>query len=252
MIRRLRSPSPALIVAIFALVAAVSGVAVAGVAVIPSAKTPSTVHACVKSKSGKLRVASKCRRGERGIDLQSGAAKPLAGPQGPGGSQGPNGQNGDRGPSFGDGKQVPNVSNIPCGSDVVVGSQTLTVPEPSRIWIHGQGTLGRGGSTADDYGLWLQLRNAGDTATLAVSTREWGKITDTAPAELLPLSSGGLMLSGEDPDASDPSAPAFVAPAGSYTLQLAVTAGPLACAGSLPDFGFNQGNSMGYMLLGTG
>ena len=95
--------------------------------------------------------------------------------------------------------------------------------------------------------LWLQLRNAGDTTTLAVSTREWD--SPSTADEIVTLSSGGLMLSGDDPDAA---APPFVAPVGSYNLQLAVTAGPVACAGALPDFGFNQGNAMGYVLLGTG
>jgi hypothetical protein len=119
--------------------------------------------------------------------------------------------------------------------------------KPSRIWIHGHGVLRDGNSGAVDYGLWLQLRNAGDTATLAVSAREWDSPGNGGRT---PLSSGGLMGSGDDADLPGP---AFVAPAGTYILQLAVIAGNTSCTGSfLPDFGFNQGNGMGYVLLGSG
>ncbi len=165
--------------------------------------------------------------------------------QGLQGLQGQAGQPGGRGPSFGDGKHLPNISNFACGEDVVVGSQTLTLTEPSRIWVHGHGTVRNQNDDPRDYGLWLQLRDAGDTATLAVAIRAW----DTGGGDdKLALSSGGVMLSGEDADAAGP---AYVAPAGTYILQLAVTAGG-DCTDPLPDFGFNHGNAMGYLLLGTG
>jgi hypothetical protein len=168
------------------------------------------------------------------------------GPQGLQGQQGQQGQAGGRGPSFGDGKHLSSVANFACDEDFVVGSQTLTVTEPSRIWVHGHGTVRDNGAAASDYGLSLQLRDAGDTATLAVAIREWD--SPGAGEDYLALSSGGLMLSGDDPDLAGS---AFVAPAGTYILQLTVNAGG-ACTDPLPDFGFNGGSVMGYVLLGTG
>jgi hypothetical protein len=163
------------------------------------------------------------------------------------GAAGPQGQTGARGPSFGDGRQVPNVNNIPCEEEAVVGSQTLTVAEPSRIWIHGHGVVSDNASDPDDYGLWLRLRDAGNTSTLAVSTRAWD--TATATRQTVALSTGGLMLATDDADAA---APAFVAPPGTYVLQLAVNAEGACGGGPFPDFGFNQGSAMGYVLVGAG
>jgi hypothetical protein len=81
------------------------------------------------------------------------------------------------------------VDDIPCDEDVVVGSQPVTVTEPSRIWIHGHGSLRDNGSNATTFGLWLRLRNASDTATLAVSTRVWdANVTGTDT--VFPLTSG--------------------------------------------------------------
>jgi hypothetical protein len=44
-----------------------------------------------------------------------------------------------------------------------------------------------------------------------------------------------------------------VAPPGAYILQLVASTGGLSCgAGPFPSFGFNNGSSMGYVLLGNG
>lgn len=217
-------------------------------ATVPFAANAGKLRGFAPSKTSKKNTV--VVRGANGkIDARSlpASASGPRGSQGPTGAQGPKG---DRGPSFGDGKQLSNMTSIPCGQDVVVGSQTVTVTEPSRIWIHGHGSLRDNGSNATEFGLWLRLRNAGDTATLAVSTRAWDATSDGMDT-VFALSSGGLLLSGSDPDAP---APAFVASPGSYILQLAVVAGGgSGCtAVSLPGFGWNQGNGMGYMLVGTG
>jgi hypothetical protein len=67
--------------------------------------------------------------------------------------------------------------------------------------------------------------------------------------EVNALSTGGVMLSGDDPDDT---APVFVAPAGYVLRFMTVAQGDPGCTGSQPDFGWNQGASMGYVLLGTG
>ncbi len=144
---------------------------------------------------------------------------------------------------------IANVNDIPCNVEVAVGSQTLTVTEPARIWIHAHGSLRKNGSAAVEFGLWLRLRNAGDTATVAVSTTAWDATNTSGDTDaIFPLSTGGVLMSGDDTESG---APAFVAAPGTYTLQLVVEAiGP--CAATLPDFGDNQGAGIGYLLTGTG
>jgi hypothetical protein len=171
-----------------------------------------------------------------------------AGAQGPAGPKGDAGPAGARGPSFSDGRQVGNVNDIACDTFVVVGSQSLTVAEPSRIWTHGQGTLRDEGSAATEFALFLRLRDAADTATLATTLAAWDGTMVTAddPVALFP---GGVLQQGQEIDRA---APAFVAAPGAYLLQLvALATGGGPCAGELPDFGFNQGGSMGYVLTGT-
>jgi hypothetical protein len=196
-------------------------------------------------------------RGIKGVDiarrtLRANHFRPgvlRAGARGPAGAKGHPGPAGARGPSFSDGRQVPNVQDIPCNTEVVIAAQTLTVTEPSRIWTHGQGTLRDDGSAATEFALFLRLRNAADTATLATTLAAWDGTMATAddPVALFP---GGVLLQGE---AIDTAAPAFVAAPGAYQLQLvALATGGGACALDLPDFGFNQGGAMGYVLTGTG
>ena len=64
------------------------------------------------------------------------------------------------------------------------------------------------------------------------------------------MSTAGVMHTGDNP--SDP-AQAYVAPVGSYTLELVAFAGDGTCSGSNnPDFGYNQNGALGYIILGTG
>ncbi len=176
------------------------------------------------------------------------AATGLAGPQGP---QGPQGAQGAQGPSFGDTRQVGNVNDIACDTDVVVGTLSLSVAQPSRIWVHGQGTMRKGGSSATTFGLSLRLRDSGDTTTLATSIMLFDSTTDGGSDGTFPLVSSGILLAGEDYTSA---APAFIAPSGAYVLQLVARAGEGSpcVAGALPDFGYNQGGAMGYLLVGTG
>ncbi len=184
------------------------------------------------------------------------AATGLAGPQGTQGTQGtqgpqgPQGPQGTRGPSFGDTRQVGNVNDIACDTDVVVGTLSLSVAQPSRIWVHGQGTMRPGGSSATEFGLSLRLRDYGDTTTLATSIMLFDSMTGVGTDDVFPLVSSGILLAGED---STSAAPAFIAPSGAYVLQLVANAGGGGpCVGNLPDFGYNGGGAMGYLLVGTG
>jgi hypothetical protein len=168
-----------------------------------------------------------------------------AGTAGGAGTQGPPGP---RGPSFGDGRQLNNVATIACNTPVVVGTQNLTVAQPSRIWVHGQGTLNDNGSLGNEFGLFLRLRDAGDTATVATTTSLVDR-EDVGDAHY-PLSPGGILLTGSSTELN---APAFVAPPGAYILQLVAQVGGPGCgAGPFPSFGFNSGSSMGYLLVGNG
>ena len=172
--------------------------------------------------------------------LRAGAA----GPRGATGATGP------RGPRFGDGKQLGNVNNIACSTPVTVGSMPLRVTESSRIWAAGNGALIDDGSAAREFGMWLELRDAGDTRTLAVSPSAWDddRANGDADDAVMPLSVGGTLQAGADEESAG--AIAFLAPPGDYVLRLVVLAiPPGSCSGAFPDFGYNQGNSMGYMLL---
>lgn len=165
-----------------------------------------------------------------------------AGPAGPAGPQGPRGQ------SFGDGRQVPNQNDIPCSAATVVGTLPVQLNETSRIWTHGHGSVQQDGALADEYALYLQLRNEA-TQVVAVSTAAWDEATAVGDTDQVhQLTTGGVMLAGTNPNA--PSAP-FDAPAGTYQLELVVE--PVgACPGPLPNFGYNQGANMSYMPIGTG
>lgn len=185
----------------------------------------------------------------QGVDIARGtlSATNFAAGQLPTGLQGPAGP---RGPSFGDGQKVPNVSDIACDTDVVVGSQAFTVPETSRIWVYGQGAFRQGGSPKDEFGLRVRLRSAANTTPLASSVEAWDAKTGAGDADtVLPLSTGGILLTGD----AQPTGPAYVAAPGSYVLELvAIAQSGAPCTTNFPDFGYNQGSAMGYVLLGTG
>jgi hypothetical protein len=212
-------------------------------------------YAAVKVSSGQ--IVNNTVRGEdirnhtiKGVDVASRTlhAKNFAAGELPRGPQGPVGA---RGPSFGDGKTVSNVNNMACDTDVVVGSQTVTLTAPSRIWVFGQGTFRPDGSNKREFGLRMRLRNAANTTTLAASVEAWDSNTPTGDADtVMQVATGGLLETGD----SEVPRPPFVAPAGAYVLQLVARAisGAAPCATNFPDFGTNGGNSMGYLVLGTG
>jgi hypothetical protein len=204
-----------------------------------------------------LRSADIRDRGVKGVDIAKrtlradnfragvlpGNIQAAQGPAGPPGDVGP------RGPSFGDGRQVPNLEDLACGVEVQVGSLPVTVAAPSRIWTHAHGAISRDGAPVTEGGLRLRLRDTAGTI-VATSVRAWDADGAQLGDDVWALSTGGVLLAGNN--AENP-APVFVATAGAYTLELTARAqGGPGCTIALPDFGWNQGGAMGYVLLGTG
>ena len=205
-------------------------------------------------KNGSLTGADVRNNSLTGTDIKDGSllAKDFrvgqlhAGATGRRGMQGARGQKGDTGVVGAGSTQVGNMNGIGCNNPIVVGSTTLTVHASSQIWSYGHGAIAVRQSDITEAGLFLRLRNAADTTTLAVSVAQWqGHLQ---PQDVAPLNTGGLMLTGNNPDTR--AAPFSAAP-GTYVLQLMAWPNSGTCAFK-PDFGWNQGGAMGYMLLRQG
>ena len=172
------------------------------------------------------------------------------GPAGPQGPQGATGPAGPRGPSFGDTKLISNVNGFACNTPVTVGSMALTLQDSSRIWASGQGSIRQNDPNgADEFELYVQLRDSGG-AIVATSPANWDSRFPTGDEDTVnTMSTAGALHIGADP--SDGTQPVYVAPAGSYTLELVVFAGDGNCPGAKPNFGYNQNGALGYIVLGT-
>jgi hypothetical protein len=85
----LLKPSPAMAVAVVALVAAFGGWAIAA-----TTKSSPVIRACANKKSGALRLASKCRKSERSVTWNK---QGIPGPQGAAGAAGAKGITGAKG-----------------------------------------------------------------------------------------------------------------------------------------------------------
>jgi hypothetical protein len=195
-------------------------------------------------RNGTIRGVDVAKGTLRAAQIAPGARTGAAGPVGAAGATGP------RGPRFGDGIQLDNVDPIACNTPVTVGSMPVRVGAASRIWASGHGTLLDNGSAGQEYGMWLELRDATDATTLAVTPAAWDDNRANAGADdaVMPLAAGGTLQTGLD--AEDAGATPYLAAPGAYVLRLVVLVIPTgACGGTLPKFGYNQGNGMGYMLL---
>lgn len=164
--RRLR-PSPALVVAIVALVAAVGGFAVAS---IPSGN--GTIHACYQKENGQLRVIDKdanqsCRPSEVALTFnQKGPAGPT-GPAGPKGATGPAGPTGPSGTGGGGATtlKASRPGEVTTSSETYVEfdgpSITFTVPAGRATVVVAAGVEGR--TTEHDPGdTWEAAVNCGE------------------------------------------------------------------------------------------
>ncbi|HMJ35170.1 MAG TPA: collagen-like protein [Baekduia sp.] len=239
------------VTATLALIIATSGVSYAAISIprnsVGSPQLKRNAVTSTKIRTGAVGTTDLARSVRARLDA-AGRRGPtgLTGAAGTTGPQGPKGDKGDRGLNAAASRQVPNVNDIACGQDVVVGSTPLTVTEPSRVWTHAHGSIANEQSGNTEAGLWLRLRDAGNTTTLAVSVAAWdGRLVAQSVS---PLDTGGLLLAGSNPNA--PADPYTVAP-GSYVLELVVLTQGSACMTAKPRFGWNQGAAMGYVLVGT-
>jgi hypothetical protein len=233
-------------VAYLALFAALGGSAYAAVTVTGKQIKDGTVTGR-DVKSGSLGTSKLSAGAVSSLAGKPGPAGPQgpAGPKGDRGEQGPQGPKGDTGLNIASSRQVPNQHDIACGQQVVVGTLPISVPSSSRIWTHAHGAIQNDNSGATEAGLWLRLRDAANTTTLAVTPASWeGKL---AAETVSPLQTGGLMLEGSNPAA--PANPYTAAP-GSYLLQLVAESQGACGQTQKPDFGWNQGGAMGFMLVG--
>ena len=155
--------------------------------------------------------------------LTATAVSSLTGQRGPAGPQGPKGDTGEQGPQGPKGdpglnvagtRRVPNHGDIACGQDAVVSTLPVSVPSSSRIWTYAHGAIASMNSGATEAGLWLRLRDADNTKTLAVSVASWEG--ELGAWTVSPLQTGGLMLEGSNSSASAN----YTAAPGSYLLQL--------------------------------
>ena len=170
-----------------------------------------SAYAAVKVGSGQVADNSLPERDIRdhsikGVDVAKGTLRaqnfhkgvlPAGAGAGTAGGAGTPGPPGPRGPSFGDGRQVGNVATLACPGATVVGTQNVTVAQPSRIWVHAQATINDNNSVANEFGLFLLLRNAADTATLA-ATPSLTDRDDTGNGHHQ-LSPGGILLTWDGP-----------------------------------------------------
>ena len=197
-------------------------------------------------------------RGIRGVDVAKGTlrASNFAGglPAGATGPTGPGGAAGDRGPSFADGTQVANVNEFACETPVTVGTLKVSVTTPSRIWVHAHGAVRDNGAPTTTYGMWASLRDASGAQTLAASASAWDSNAANGGNDdaVMPLGIDGVLLAEVHPLGDGTGSTAYVAAPGTYELRLVVYATDgTACTTPLPGFGWNQGNGLDYILLGT-
>jgi hypothetical protein len=167
----------------------------------------------------------------------------------PAGTAGQPGPQGPPGPSFGDTKKIDGVTDIACNAPVVVGSMPVTTKQPTRIWASAQGSIQNGDTPPDEEEFFVQLRNAG--GVVATSPAIWDAQDVPGNVEFVStMSTAGVMHAGTEPDADNPAA--YVAVAGTYTLELVTEVDAADCSSGKPDFGWNSDGSLSYILLGTG
>src|SRR6476619_2153830 len=122
--RRLTKPSPALLVALLALVAAIGGLAVADV---PDSQ--GRIAACYVKKTGKVRLlvkGNKCAKGETLVRWNQ------TGPPGQAGSPGAPGTPGT--------PRQPGAKGAAAASMLTGNTSNITVPAGAPQWLHPSGT----------------------------------------------------------------------------------------------------------------
>jgi hypothetical protein len=132
--RRLRKPSPVLVVSLIALVAAVGGLAIAAV---PDSR--GRIAACYAKTSGKLRLlvkGSKCARGERMVRWNQ---RGPAGAAGAPGQPGTPGQPGAPGQPGEPGTGAPGAPGSPAASLLTVNTKNVPATVGATHFLHPSG-----------------------------------------------------------------------------------------------------------------
>jgi hypothetical protein len=127
--RRMRKPSPALVVSLIALVAAVSGLAVAAVP-----DSSGRIAACYSKKSGKVRLlvkGSRCPRGQKLIRWNQRGPAGVAGAAGSPGTPGQPGQPGQPG--------EPGQPGSSAASLLTVNTKNVPAPAGATRYLHPSG-----------------------------------------------------------------------------------------------------------------
>jgi hypothetical protein len=225
-------------------VLAVSG----GWALAATSSSSGVIHACAAKHGGGLRLAGNCKHNERpvswnvqGIPGRNGT-NGINGNNGTNGTNGTNGAPGPAGPSFGDSAFFNSVTAGLC-TLVTVAKLPITVTTPSRIFASTSGDYFLNGGMATEGEFEVELRDAGDTVTVAVLPT-YNLIISTSNVFDVPFASDGVLRSGTDPNA--PGATAYVVQPGSYLLKW--LAGGFGTCDHAP--GLSNG-SLTYFLLGT-
>ncbi len=162
MFARARRPSPALVVALLALVVAMAGGALAA---IPG--KDGVVHTCYPKSGGRLRVvdpakrgsAGKCQKDERALALNQQAQRAGQGLQGPAGATGPAGSNGAQGaagrsalsplqPGESESGTWGMTNYAPSGTEPFISAQTFPIPLPAPLAGDHASYVAAGTSTA--------------------------------------------------------------------------------------------------------
>jgi hypothetical protein len=267
-------PSPALVVAVVALVVALGGTATAAGVLITSGsqiKDGSITGADLKDRSiGPKDLAAATTRtlggsaasaGGRGAD----GARGEQGPAGPGGPAGPAGAaaaagakgekgekgdpgqagaKGDRGPSFGDAVASRNAKPAgQCPTDPgTILSRTVTVAERSRIFVSAQGSWSNTGSH-DTGTIYAAIRQPGAVHDLGIVHPARG--LDNGDGKPLSLHASGMIVTTHD------NPQVLVLEPGTYELRMlaySAGSGTYTCGNNDPEVGFPQ---LSYVLTGA-
>ena len=157
--RRLLSlllPSPAMAVAFAALLVACGGLAVAA-----TSSKPALIRACANKKSGALRLASKCRRGERSVSWNKEGIQGLPGATGATGATGKEGLQGKQGlPGL---KGTRGEEGLPGATFVTVRFHQEEIPDATVGIVKASCLLGEtatgGGSSVSGSNEWTMIES---------------------------------------------------------------------------------------------
>lgn len=119
---RIPRPSPSMAVAITALVLVAGG----GGWAVAAQQSASTIRACVNKRSGAIRLATRCRRGERKLSWNTIGPSGARGPSGPSNAFEARRDGGSGGAADGTTQTVATLSNLPAGSYVITAKSNVT------------------------------------------------------------------------------------------------------------------------------